>query len=482
MATISKAKIKTRLLPSSSQALHAICYILIITVALFFLNVYTARNSRQMLFRAQYLAMQEKAQLISSSMSGVETLTADSVSKVVNLLGDDIATRLIVTDEAGRCLYDNVPDGLPAGSLVMLPEIYNALSGKDVFHCTYGNGATSSFCAVAVMYYDIPVGAVYLMDYEQEQSAVIAQTEANVFKISIVLEVVVVVFAALFSLIFSRRMQTILQSFPRIRAGDYGYKIKLGGNDELTELATEFNKMTDKLVDYEESRRRFVSDASHELKTPLASIKLLAETILQNDLDQDTQQEFVSDISNEAERLNRMTQKLLLLSKTDSLRPDEDREVVVLGYIVERVFKMLRPVAADRGIVLKCQVDLDCSVLATEDDLYQILFNLVENAIKYNVDNGSVHVSAKLEHEDVILTVRDTGVGIPEDARLHIFERFYRVDKARSREAGGAGLGLSIVHDMVERNYGTITVEPAEPCGTRFILNFPYFGIEEGYE
>ena len=249
MATISKAKVRIKLLPSSSQALNAICYTLIITVALFFLNVYIARNSRQMLFRAQYLAMQEKAQLISSSMSGVEMLTTDSVAQVVNLLGEDIATRLIVTDEAGRCLYDNVPDGLPAGSLVMLPEIYNALSGKDVFHCTYSNGATSSFCAVAVMYYDIPVGAVYLMDYEQEQSAVIAQTESNVFKISVVLEVVVVVFAALFSLIFSRRMQTILQSFPRIRAGDYGYKIKLGGNDELTELATEFNKMTDKLVD-----------------------------------------------------------------------------------------------------------------------------------------------------------------------------------------------------------------------------------------
>ena len=261
------------------------CYILIITVALLFLNVYTAKNSRQMLFRSQYLAMQEKAQLISSSMSGMEMLTADSVAQVVGLLGEDVATRLIVTDEAGRCLYDNLPDGLTAGSFVMLPEIYNALSGKDVFHCTYENGGTSSFCAVSVMYYDMPVGAVYLMDYEQEQSTVIAQTESRVFKISIILEVVVVVFASLFSLIFSRRMQRILQSFPRIREGDYGYKIQLGGNDELTQLASEFNKMTDKLVDYEESRRRFVSDASHELKTPLASIKLLAETILQNDLE-----------------------------------------------------------------------------------------------------------------------------------------------------------------------------------------------------
>jgi len=479
LATISKHNFRQKLQASSSQALNAVCYILIITAALFVLNVYTARNSRQMLFRARYVAMQEKAQLISSSMSGMDQLTPDNVGQVVALLGENIATRLIITDENGWCLYDNLSDESVADTLVMLPEIYNALSGKDVFHCSYRNGATSSYCAVSVMYYDVPIGAVYLMDYEQEQSAVIAQTEENVFRISVVLEVVVILFSILFSLIFSRRMQTILQSFPRIREGDYGYKIKLGGNDELAELASEFNKMTDKLVDAEESRRRFVSDASHELKTPLASIKLLAETILQNELDDETQKEFVTDISNEAERLNRMTQKLLTLSKTDSLRPDEDREVVILGYIVERVFKMLRPVAADRQIHLSCQVDLDCSVLATEDDLYQILFNLVENAIKYNKDGGTVHVSARLVMEDVLLIVEDSGVGIPEDARAHIFDRFYRVDKARSREAGGAGLGLSIVHDMVERNYGTISVEAAEPCGSRFVLSFPYFGVEE---
>ena len=193
----------------------------------------------------------------------------------------------------------------------------------------------------------------------------------------------------------------------------------------------------------------------------------------------DTQREFVGDISNEAERLNRMAQKLLTLSKTDSLRTDEDREVVVLGYIVERVYRMLRPVAAERGITLSCKIQLDCSILATEDDLYQILFNLVENAIKYNHDDGSVFVSAKLDNEDVILIVEDTGVGIPEKSRKHIFERFYRVDKARSREAGGAGLGLSIVHDLVERNYGTITVDSGDYNGSRFVLVFPYFGVEE---
>lgn len=423
-----------------------------------------------------------KAQLISSSLSGMEYLTAENVRQVIELLGEDEATRLIVTDEAGWCLYDSTEQDTAEQRLILFPEVYTALNGSDVFHCAYQRGVTDSFCAASVMYYDSPVGAVYLMDRETEQSEMIAMLEYNLLRISVILEVVVILVAILFAMVFSLRMQTILQSIPKIQDGDYGYKIELGGHDELTTLADEFNQMTDKLADSESLRRRFVSDASHELKTPLASIKLLSETILQNDLDEETRREFITDICSESERLNRMTQKLLQLSKMDSVREESEREVVVLGYVVEKVFRMLHQLAQRREIRLVSNVSLDCSVLAPQDDMYQIIFNLVENAIKYNTDRGTVCVTAELENDDVIMTVSDTGVGIPEDAREHIFERFYRVDKARSRAAGGAGLGLSIVHDMVERNYGTIRVEPGDTCGTKFVLVFPYFGVWEETE
>ena len=123
-------------------------------------------------------------------------------------------------------------------------------------------------------------------------------------------------------------------------------------------------------------------------------------------------------------------------------------------------------------------MDKDCAVLTLEDDMYQIIFNLVENAIKYNHDGGQVHVRLQRREDDVVLRVEDTGVGIPEDAREHIFERFYRVDKARSRQAGGSGLGLSIVHDLVERNFGEIQVGARDGGGTVFIVTFPYFDME----
>ena len=114
-----------------------------------------------------------------------------------------------------------------------------------------------------------------------------------------------------------------------------------------------------------------------------------------------------------------------------------------------------------------------------EDDAYQIIFNLVENGIKYNHAGGSVHVTARHTQDEAELLVEDTGMGIPQDAIEHIFERFYRVDKARSRQAGGSGLGLSIVHELVERNFGTIEVSSKEGEGTKFTVRMPYFELEE---
>ena len=188
--------------------------------------------------------------------------------------------------------------------------------------------------------------------------------------------------------------------------------------------------------------------------------------------------EFVSDIGNESDRLTRMTQKLLTLSKADAQTTCE-HEVVDLGETVRRVFRMLVPLADRTQIQLTASLDRGCYVLSMEDDAYQIIFNLVENGIKYNHAGGSVHVTVRHTQDEAELLVEDTGMGIPQDAIEHIFERFYRVDKARSRQAGGSGLGLSIVHELVERNFGTIEVSSKEEEGTKFTVRMPYFELEE---
>ncbi len=451
---------------------------LITAAALLSLNIYSANTTREMVFRSKDASMQSKVQLVVSSMSGLEHLNPDNVTQVITLLGDLGADRVVVTDQEGRALYDSLTNDNATGRIILLSEIFEALTGNDVFYSFYRTGALESRACMPVVSRDRTIGAIYLMEYDTGQGAIIAALETNLIRISLVLGAVVLLFSLIFALAFSRRVRLILQSIQLLREGEYSHKIKIRGQDEVSVLAEEFNKLTDRLRVSEESRRQFVSDASHELKTPLASIKLLSDSVLQNQMDMDTVYEFVGDIGNEADRLTRIAQKLLELNRLDDA-PSDDLIVMEAKPVVEKAVRLLTPMAELRNIRLTADLELGCTVVTREDDIYQIAFNLVENGIKYNIDGGRLDVTLRRGGDDVVLIVEDTGIGIPEEARERIFERFYRVDKARSRQAGGSGLGLSIVHDLVERNYGIVSAEPRAEGGSRFTVAFPYFGLED---
>ena len=247
------------------------------------------------------------------------------------------------------------------------------------------------------------------------------------------------------------------------------------GRDELAQLAEEFNQLTDRLQVTEEVRRRFVSDASHELKTPLASIQLLSDSILQNEqMDQETVRDFVSDIGEEAKRLTRITEHLLTLTRLDSL-PAEKTEPVDVSAVAERAVNMLTPVADTAGVTIHTETKPGYEIRCTNDELYQICFNLIENAIKYNFAGGYVYVSTYKDGDQILIEVADTGIGIPEGELTKVFNRFYRVDKARSRAAGGTGLGLSIVRDTARRHGGWVTARRRNPEGSVFTVGFPRY-------
>lgn len=478
MGTISKPKKRLTLLPGSSQLRYAAAYVAITTVILFFLNIYAANSTRSLIFSAQHRSLEEKAQLMTTALLQLDELTQTKTAQAVNSLDDLRTARTVVTDAGGTVVYDSLKTGSADGKFLMYPEVVRALEGNDVFHGSYNGDAIETRAAVPLMAGGKVLGAVYLVEYDTERAAIISALQANILRISVGLEIAVVVFSFFFSAAFSRRLRGILQSVRYMREGDYSYKIKLRGHDEINTLAREFNNLAERLNSSEERRRQFVSDASHELKTPLASIKLLSDSILQNEMDEETEREFIGDIGREADRLGRLSQKLLTLTKLDSSVEDE-REILDAVPVVQKVVRMLRPLAELRGITIETELGERCMLMTVEDDLYQIAFNLVENAIKYNSDKGWIGVRLRRVQDDVLLSVEDTGPGIPEEARAHIFERFYRVDKARSRAKGGAGLGLSIVHDMVQRNYGTLGVFAREGGGTRFEVSFPSFDTEE---
>lgn len=459
----------------NAQFRYAMSYVAITFVVLFFLNLYCSHMSQRLFYQSKESSMLEKCQLAADEFSSLEVLNNATVSGTLTQLESLTVTRLVVTDQAGVVLYDS-GSSVP-GSLVLLPEVLWALDGYDAFSWQYHDGAMMSRAATPIYSYGSLTGCVYMTEYDVNQGALIRMLQSRVLIITVMLEVFLCLFAIFYATGFSRRMMKIMNSMRIIQSGDYTHQVDVGGSDELSVLGREFNDLTERLRTSEEKRRRFVSDASHELKTPLASIKLLSDSILQNEMDPDTVREFVEDIGSEAERLNRMTEKLLSLTRVDgTLTPDS--EIIYMAPTVQRVCKMLSPMAKQSGITVNMELEGDSPILILEDDLYQIVFNLMENGIKYNVPGGSLTVTLQREEDNALLKVQDTGMGIPEDSLDHIFERFYRVDKARSRASGGSGLGLAIVRAIIRRNRGDIQVDTQLGKGTCFTVSFQVFDTE----
>ena len=460
---------------ANSQLAYASVYVILTSVVLLILNIFCSEASQSLICQNQESAMIEKCLLAADQIAQLDILNASTVERAVQDMDSLTATRLVITNHMGMALYDS--SGVATNRYILLPEIITAIEGSDVFSWQYHDGIMHSHAATPVVSYGTTLGCVYMMEYDTAQGALIRSIQHTVLQITIVLEIVVIFFSLAFSGIFSHRLRKIMASMRIIQKGDYSHKVRLSGRDELRFLGDEFNDLTQKLKTSEEKRRQFVSDASHELKTPLASIKLLSDSILQNEMDMDTVREFVSDIGNEADRLNRTTAKLLSLTRLDA-QAEENCEIIHMAPTVERAIRMLSGIAQTNHIQLDARFQKDLPVLITEDDLYEITFNLLENGIKYNAPGGTLTVCLFEQDENAVLQVADTGVGIPEDALRHIFERFYRVDKARSRANGGSGLGLSIVKNIVEKNRGNITVESTVGQGSVFTVSFPIFDME----
>ena len=457
---------------------YALVYIVITAIVLVFLNFYCSEASQKLFYQSKETSMIQKCLLASSKIGELDVLNPATANTAVAQMGSLKVSRLIITDPAGAVVYDSAGS---ASSHALLPEIIRALDGNNVFSWQYHDGAMRSCAAAPIYSYGAITGCVYMMEYDTQQGKLIQSLQQNILFITIILEIVVIIASFSFALVYTGRLRKIMTSLRIIREGDYTQRVDMEGTDELAFLANEVNELTDRLHISETKRSNFVSDASHELKTPLASIKLLSDSILQNEMDMETVKEFVGDIGNEADRLNRMTLKLLSLSRIES-QQDGDCEIVHLTPTLEKVQRMLSGIAEAHQISLKLEVIQDCPILILEDDLYQIIFNLVENGIKYNRPGGRLTIRLHRENDNAVVQVTDSGVGIPEDAVGHVFERFYRVDKARARKSGGSGLGLAIVKNMVERNQGTIAVKSSLGVGSTFTVTFPVFDIEEEQE
>jgi len=283
--------------------------------------------------------------------------------------------------------------------------------------------------------------------------------------------------AALLSLFLSglltRPIKQLTKAVKAMESGKLEQQVGIRSGDELGQLANAFNSMSSSMAKLDQSRRRFLSDASHELKSPLSSIKALAESLLETDeKDPQVYKEFLQDIDSEIDRLSRLVRNMLQLTRLEEGTPFIAKEKHDLYKIINHVAGMMQTQGDNCGVQLSIDCHPDLLWEVNSDLTTSILINLVDNAIRYTPSGGEVIVKAEVQMEGLVLSVTDTGEGIPPDELPRIFDRFYRVDKARTRTTGGTGLGLSIVQEAVNQLDGTIEVinEPGTGMTFRIVL------------
>ena len=289
--------------------------------------------------------------------------------------------------------------------------------------------------------------------------------------------------AYFFSELLIRPLKSLDKSIHDISNGKTDNRVESRSLYEYNMISESVNVMLDRIKVLDQSRQEFVSNVSHELKTPMTSMKVLADTLLNSEnVPAEMYREFMEDIVAEIDRENHIISSLLTMVKYDKSKADMEVATVNVNELIELILKRLRPIAVTKNVELVLESYRPVVAEIDEVKLTLALTNLIENAIKYNVENGWVRVSINADHKYFYVKISDSGIGIPTDNVEQIFDRFYRVDKARARETGGTGLGLSITKSVIQLHKGVIKLYSKENEGTTFTVRIPLYYTQSGGE
>lgn len=295
---------------------------------------------------------------------------------------------------------------------------------------------------------------------------------------ALIVEIIVIlalfVMSVLASKVLIRPFEKITEALDQAQEGYTDAPISVPDCLETEHIGDAFNRVLGRMKVLDDSRQEFVSNVSHELKTPITSMKVLADSLIsQRNVPIEVYQEFMSDIAKEIEREDKIITDLLALVKMDRTAADLNIAEVDINVLVELIMRRLRPIAQKRDVELVYESVRPVIAAVDEVKITLVISNLVENAVKYNKEHGWVKVTLDADHQFFTIEVADSGIGIPQESMDHIYERFYRVDKSRSREIGGTGLGLAITRSAILMHRGSIRVESIEGEGTVFKVRIP---------
>ena len=345
----------------------------------------------------------------------------------------------------------------------IIVPIEEKLSGDAAKNMNSASGVSSRI--VGVMLTSVSMESI-ISSYEY--------LESRAFIIEILSVVILFGIAYFLSQHLLKPFEKITEAINEVKNGFTDEEIHVTEYLETEHIGDAFNQMMGRMKVLDDSRQEFVSNVSHELKTPLASMKVLADSLLaQEEVPNELYREFMTDIAAEIDRENKIITDLLALVKMTRTSADMNVEPMDINAILELMLKRLGPIAARANVKLVFESRRKVSAEIDEVKMTLAFSNLVENAIKYNVDGGWVKVVLDADHQYFTVEVSDSGIGIPQEAIEHIYERFYRVDKSHSREIGGTGLGLAITRNVILMHRGSINVKSEEGKGTTFIVKIP---------
>ncbi len=325
--------------------------------------------------------------------------------------------------------------------------------------------------------YSNKIGVVLISALSDDMSATVGEIRKQSNMLLAIIAIMVAILMYFATKLFTEPLKKVLGVIIKMSEGHFDQRIDIKGirHNEIADLAVACNNMAERLEQVDTSRQNFVSNVSHELKTPLSSMKVLSESILlQENVPKEMYVEFLEDITSEVDRMTEIINDLLTLVKLDQKEIPITFVKAELNQIIIDIIKRMKPLANAKDIELN-YILLKQEVFADIDKTKFILAisNLVENAIKYTAEYGKITVTLDCDHQNLFLSVSDTGIGIAEEEINKIFERFYRVDKTRNRETGGTGLGLSITHSTILMHNGSIKVTSKEKEGSTFLVRIP---------
>lgn len=443
-------------------------------VVLVIIGTYILGTLRTYLLDQKKLEVLTRANVIASIQ--LEEFDETIIEQRMETMPIEVGFRAMILDGQSRVYYDSYGEASYQGKLYIYASVTEVLlSGKDNARFYEEDGNWCVEAAVPIIKNGKTIGAVLVTTGGDSIDSIVGHIGNAILIFGLVLVLFVVIFGTTVASVLTRpveKMTKFIKNMPK----DKLQKCDINSRDEIGELVVAFNELIDRVAELEEKRRAFVSDASHELKTPLSIIKLLSDSLIQTENpDPQFLREFLTDMNEEVERLTRIVQRLLDLTKMDQSNTNMNVEMVSMTALVADVYEKLQPLAENKEIqFIFTRPEDDLLMPLDRDSMTEAIYNIADNSIKYTENEGVVKIEILRDLGNVLIRISDSGIGIPKEEIQKIFDRFYRVDKARARDTGGTGLGLSIAMDVVKLHGGYIEVSSEEEKGSIFTVVLPY--------